>query len=970
MSEEVTLAAVDTARLDKLCRQFLALARNKMTGTLVVVSATGEQKSFLCHSGQVVDVHTGRPEGIMTEAILASVEISPRQVKRAQKHAEKCELTLGEALLDLEIASQNDVLNSIELIVSDEVTDVFHWDVEQVHFSQHSARETTEDFNNELSRYFELRADPEDLFLDACKRLDSWDLIKNHFDLFLDVFYATPGTFRYFREADVYPHEVRILGAIDGTRDVEEVIEESGLNPFDALIVIRDLITHGEIELINPVQMFQLGSELASQGSLDKAVKLFKRSKERGLNDFDLELRLAESLDKLGRRNEAALWYLEFSGSCLSQLRVDDAISALKRVIDLCPDQDVALDKLLEIYVQQKRSQEAVEVALKIAEQKERVGAPKEALDVLTSLRQLATGEAEFHERIIQLAEACGRSDLVASEKRLLAQTYDEHKDAQSALQTYQSMFCEGNDSLEVRLKLIDLHTQQSHRQKAIDHINGALSLGGKQRIKDADTLRQLHGSMVRLKPGDCRSSRWLVEDAIQRDDMNQAVEYLRSWLKVLERDDDHAEMIDVLEQLIRFDNKAEHRWALASVFEKLGRVEDGQRELRSLANLAIRGKDFNEAARTLDHLIKKAPFDVSSRKAQVDLYDSMGERELATARLKEVTLLEIIAGEVQEAEECCRRLLLLDPNLAEIVDSLGVLCLDLGDQQKAAEQFVKAAKIHIERENFGSARSTVDRLLAACPAHPEGLALHERLQKRKEEEATPAAPATVEEAVSTPQPGRASAAPRLKQVRTTVSSITAKLRNLQSGNSGDAGVTITAPDPTDAERSIDGKSSEGGVSEAESTRSSIAEIASRLRKLDSGSEAGRAQESAESLSPLSLPSAQSTAAAVEGSTEETPAGSAASSASTGSVLSAASRLRALATAGQSAAQPAADSNADTAAPGDTATAGAPETPEAPPVASPPTSSDVTPGQAPETAKVKVQLGGAASKLAALRKQS
>ena len=75
--------------LDALCRHFLAMARNKLSGTLVVESADEQFRSFLCHGGAIADLDTGREQTLLTEAILGTGQVNARALRKAEKTAEK-----------------------------------------------------------------------------------------------------------------------------------------------------------------------------------------------------------------------------------------------------------------------------------------------------------------------------------------------------------------------------------------------------------------------------------------------------------------------------------------------------------------------------------------------------------------------------------------------------------------------------------------------------------------------------------------------------------------------------------------------------------------------------------------------------------------------------------------------------------------------------------------------------------------
>jgi len=767
-----------------LCRQFLAIAGKKLSGTLVVSNTEGAYRSFLFHEGAIADLDTDRENELLTEGVLDTGEVNARTLRKAEKISQKHGLVLGGVLLEMNAVSEELVLETFEASVADEMTEVLSWDLDEFLFTPHSPAETLEGFRRCLSDYFDLRADPEELFLEACHRLDLWELIQSNFDILRDVFYATPGTFHYFREPDTYANELCVLGSIDGMKDVEEVVRESNLDPFEAMKIVRLLVQQGEIELVNPVQMFQIGTDLAEEGSLEKAYKLLLRAKERGLNDFDLERRIAQTLDRLGRRTEATRWYLDYATSCLAQLRSNEAIDSLRRVAEIDPDHEIALDKLLEIYVQQKRKDEALEVALQIAGRHESQGRHSAALSMLVDLEPRLRGLSRFHEKVVELAEVCNEPEIAREEKQLLAETFDEHEDVQQALEAYQNMFCAGDDGVEVRLKLIALHRKQGNRQKAIDHVNALLSAAGTRGVQNAETLLTLHTTMLELKPGDSRSSSWLVDRHLETDERDLAIDTLKGWRDELEREEDHEELVGVLEKLTELEGDDADHWSLATTFEKLGRTEDCQRELRRLASLARGERRFDEAARALDRILEKSPLDIETRKAQADLLDARGEKQLAVETLKDIATLETLAGHVQEAEEYCRRVLVADPKAADVVDRLGVLCLESGDRRKAVEQFLKAARIHLDSRDQGRARRTLGRLLELDACNPEGTRLLDELDRLE----THPGPTRVDR---TPA-GSCAAPPRQPFqtppaiVKTSVSGITTRLRDLKSNDSSD----------------------------------------------------------------------------------------------------------------------------------------------------------------------------------------
>ena len=928
-------------KLEELALRILDVAHAKLTGTLSVASTEDQVKHFVFVEGHIADIDTGREDTVLEAALLNTGGYSEKDLKRARRGATKKNVSLATALLDSELVSEEMIVESAQLQLEEEACGVFDWDVQEFDFVEHGEEERLEVFYSDLTAHIEIYIDGEEIFLEAVNRIERWDLVVSHVAMLYDVFYATPNSFKYFHEPDQYPVERAIIGAVDGIKDVEEVIEASGQDPFTGLKVVRHLMVSNELELVNPVQMYQLGVEASAGENLEKACKLFRRAHERGLDDFDLQLKLAQSYEGLGKKKDATNWYILFGEKCHAQLRFDEAIRSLKKAIRLDPDNMAVRENFLTLLFQNNRREEAVEELIELAARKASHGDKAGALSMLIEHQGDEEKDLRLQQSIIELAESTGNSALATRERETLAQSLEARKDVEAALEVYQKMYCDGDNSVDVRLKLVDLHRRRGNRQKALDHAQAVLSLPEMRRAKDREILEQVHRTVHELKPADIRSNQWLVDQCLHAGDEKQAADLLVAWIGHLQREGEAEDVEHAYQQLIAIDDQPEHRWGLVSTMEKLGRDAEAQRELRSLANLALRRKDFDQSMRALDYILKQSPFDLETRKMQVELYEATGDRELATQKCREVALLDIIAGNVQEAEQFCRQLLVNHPTDAEMVTKLGQLCQESGDHRKATEQFLKAAKIHLESRNYGLCESTVAKLLALEPGHQEGKTLLEELKAVSEGTAPVSSPATT----STSSSGSVTRSPRNffqppAAVLTNVSKSMARLKNLKS-----QGMKDSVPIRKVAKS---GASGSQGVSIA---KSKISDITSKLRSLKGGSSkperkpesaastAGAVSEPPSGGAPAE-PAAAARAEKVQWKSEvELPTASAA-------LQAAASRLKALASKGGSAATPAAAQDT-----GDS-------------------SADAAPAEASGKATKKLQLGSAASRLAALRGQS
>ena len=272
-------------------RSCLDLVDSGATGTLRVTCEDESKIEVFFREGGIGAVDPGYEESLLFHALLATGQISEKDVQKARKRADRdVEPSVGLCLFDLQKADQEELLEHVEELLTEAVCSVFSASVDTYEFFEHDEVERLNDFNSEVSEVFELYFDGQELFIEAMRRLDQWEMIEEHLDCLWDVYYATPRGMQYYSEPETYATEVALLGQIDGTRDLEEVIAASDISAFECLQYLKALERQGDIEIVNPVQLFQMGVDCTDRRQFEKAWKGFQRTIQRGLDDFDVQL--------------------------------------------------------------------------------------------------------------------------------------------------------------------------------------------------------------------------------------------------------------------------------------------------------------------------------------------------------------------------------------------------------------------------------------------------------------------------------------------------------------------------------------------------------------------------------------------------------------------------------------------------------------------------------------------------------
>jgi tetratricopeptide (TPR) repeat protein len=211
---------------------------------------------------------------ITQEQLLAAVH---QQTKEPAKK-------LGEILVGMGVITQADLERYMRVQIEESVFYLFTWTQGTFNFEA-EVRPERQDFLVSIN--------PESLLLEGARRVDEWSLIEKKIPSF-DLIFAGDKDRLAISEAQLTDTQQRVLPLLDGTRDVNHVIEDSGLGEFEIGKALYGLITAGfarragrttsavdaHITDARVEEHRNLGIAFYKTGMLDEAAREFRRVAE------------------------------------------------------------------------------------------------------------------------------------------------------------------------------------------------------------------------------------------------------------------------------------------------------------------------------------------------------------------------------------------------------------------------------------------------------------------------------------------------------------------------------------------------------------------------------------------------------------------------------------------------------------------------------------------------------------------
>jgi tetratricopeptide (TPR) repeat protein len=142
---------------------------------------------------------------------------------------------LGEILVQLGVISRQELEGYMRMQIEEAVYYLFTWTSGTFNFEAGVAPERED---------FLVRINPEFLLLEGARRVDEWSLIEKKIPSF-DLIFAVEKDRVDESAATLSDEQRRLLPLLDGTRDVQQLIDDSGLVEFEVGKALFGLITAG-----------------------------------------------------------------------------------------------------------------------------------------------------------------------------------------------------------------------------------------------------------------------------------------------------------------------------------------------------------------------------------------------------------------------------------------------------------------------------------------------------------------------------------------------------------------------------------------------------------------------------------------------------------------------------------------------------------------------------------------------------
>ena len=696
-----------------------ALASNRRTGTLKVTAEVGQEGYVYFQEGVLRLVNSPAPgSSTLEDALLKLKLLSREEVEGFRANARSVGRTPAELIIADGRFETNRLKNLLIRQVTDRAADLLAW--KSTHCEFFPGRITDDSLDPTLAA-FSPGVIADGIMLEAARRDDEWERIRQVFDPAADVFEMVPERPRV-EAKDIW---AALASLIDGYRDVAEIAAASTLSAFETCRGLLDMIENGLVRTKGADELVAMGEGAVSRSEWAKAVKLFRRAHTLEESRSELLLKMAAACEAMGDVSGARANLKIFVTKSTDLGQFGEAAAACRRLVALDPENAEPRAALFRLLLELKEHAELRTCGLELAALYEKERALEPANELLAKLRELFPDDQDVAELAARVHLATAERTEAVVEYEQLAENYLARGDIENAIRTFRKIVEDlDEECLEARIQLAECLIKLDRTEEAVTEYNKLAAIlartGVLSETSNLPFVIKVNSRIADLDALNTTSREWLAETYATRRDQKKSLAAFDQLLAIHEQLGNRRKLLATLQRIAElFPKELGYRERLAECYlADEGARDKAKAELADICQIAWMQESYEVGRRVAEKLLELDPFYMPAHFVKGEVLLSGGDRPGAARKLFSVAQAFTTAGLIGDAEEVLRAALRIDDDLAEAHHLLAKLLDEDADTAQAAEQYLQAGLLELSDSNYGLAKAALSRVLELNPGN------------------------------------------------------------------------------------------------------------------------------------------------------------------------------------------------------------------------------------------------------------
>jgi len=466
MSLRGNLNSVDLANI------FQMLSINQKEGTLNIFDGDSKKSIYFSRQGVSMLSRGKAKKDTLGQILLRYDRLSEEQLDRALETHRKTGSLLGAVLEESGLVSREVIEDALRIQIEEEVYNLFIWKDASFEFIEGSPSSEFDAFDGVTRLTFNVNS----LIMEAARRIDEWEQIQLVVPSTSEI-YRYSGrnmelTDDIFREA----YCEKVLAAINGKCTVEEIIDRSFVNKFDVCRILSLLLDQSAIEPVPPEDLVGLAETSISRGDAPDAVKFLERVVELGAETPETHQALGEAYESLKQIRNACSHYRTHAEHQAATGEPELALTLYRKICELLPTDLRSAERMIEIYVQhapdiKSGPEEIVEKGKTLAAIHQELRRMGPAVTTLHRVIDLAPQDFSLRHLLINIYLANGMSKEAIAEYESMSAHFTKKKDYDQVIRILRKILAIDRTREDVHHRLQSLLLKKEKKKRGVKRL-------------------------------------------------------------------------------------------------------------------------------------------------------------------------------------------------------------------------------------------------------------------------------------------------------------------------------------------------------------------------------------------------------------------------------------------------------------------------------------------------------------------
>src|SRR5438552_2308009 len=359
--------------------------------------------------------------------------------------------------------------------------------------------------------------------------------------------------------------------------------------------------------------------------------------------------------------------------------KIEPAIKEYERLLDDNPNDVNTLNRIGDLWVRINRTDEAVKTFGKIADHYAKDGFFLKAIAIYKKINKLDPSKLDVYAKLADLYAKQGLAMEAKSQYQVLADYYIKHGDPGNALMIYKKIAELDPNSINVHVKLADLHSQAGQTGEALkeyDRVGRMLLKRGmldeavqvfkkalKIDAKNVELVESLVTALIEAK--DFNNAQHIVETALESN--KNSPKLLAMWARILIAKGDINSAKSALENAMKADpNEPATRGVLAELYLKQNNLDKALEMIAFLVDKALSRGERGTAVDLLNRVLRIDSGHIPTLERLVATYTRLNEETNMRASMNSLAEAHIAKGRYQQAAAVLEKLIQREPQNAQ----------------------------------------------------------------------------------------------------------------------------------------------------------------------------------------------------------------------------------------------------------------------------------------------------------------